>query len=102
MTIDDAKNKLLDADDLEITCVISQGKRQGELYKKRVRYGAPSGFERNTTAKTITKEGTFRGGRKLSIHDEDFTIPMTDVEINKYFSPKLSHIIEIEGVKIYR
>ena len=103
MDIREAKNKLLDADEIEITCVISQGKRQGELYKRTVRYGAPNGHERNLAPKVKNTEGvTFRGNRKIGLHVENATVPLTDVSDNSYLSPKWSHIIEIGGVKIYR
>lgn len=102
MSIEEAKNKLLDAASIEITCVISQGKRQGELYKRVVRYGAPNGHERDLRTKTKTPDGTFRANRKIGLHTENATVPLTDVSNNSYLSPKWSHIIEIGGQRIYR
>jgi hypothetical protein len=82
--------------------VRSTGKKKGEVKTILARYGAPDGVDRSDVKITRNTEGVaFRGTRKIALHIDNFTIPLTDLKENRYNSPKISHIISFNKQKVY-
>lgn len=86
ITIDHAIEIIkLSGESFKLTFVRSSGKKKGSIKVSQFRYGAP--IPQIKASKQISKS---KGSHKLS-----GTIPLTEVETNKYSSPLISHIIGI-------
>jgi len=74
--------------------VRSTGKRRGTIATvAKARYGAPRHYaERSTPVQPASSDSGKRSYTKW-LHTEHGTLPMTDVERNRYFTPLISHII---------
>jgi hypothetical protein len=78
----------------------ASGKQRGTLkFVAKARYGAP---ERERLAHDIrrTDEGAYRGERKVSLHVDAGTIPITDLERNDYNTPIVRLIEEFNGMVV--
>ena len=76
------------------------GKQKGTLkFIAKARYGGP---ERERVAHDIrrTPEGAFRGERKVSLHVDVGTLPITDIERNEYNTPVIRLIEEYNGMVV--
>lgn len=85
----------------QITFVRRSGKNKGKAKSIQARYGAPTGHIRKTE-KVVknTEGGAYRGHRKIALHTDNFTIPITDLSNNEYNTPRISHIIGFENLKV--
>lgn len=76
--------------------VRATGERKGSIkFVAKARYGAP---ERERLAHDVRKVRTEDGGmerneRKVSLHVDNGTLPLTDIEANKYFTPVIRLIV---------
>jgi hypothetical protein len=77
--------------------VRATGERKGSVkFVAKARYGGP---ERERLAHDIRKVKPTEGyaqqdnGRKVSLHIDAGTLPLTDIETNKYFTPIIRLII---------
>ena len=72
--------------------VRATGENKGSIKTvMKARYGGP---ERERLATDMRKKRTEDGeGRKVSLHVDNGTLPLTDVERNKYFTPVIRLII---------
>lgn len=115
MSFEEALNTILSGVEIELTVRYAQGKKQGDSYTKRCRYGAPDGYDRSAknlriktqTATTVRKDSCGEGGheakqRRIGRHVDEGTLPMTDVSDNKYFSPNIYHITHVNGSEIWK
>ena len=107
MSLQEALNIIINGGEVSLIAHRSQGKNQGEKYEKlRCRYGAPDGYERNFRAKPAQNGQNTEGvkpeerQRKIALHIENGTIPMTDCVTNEYFSPNIYHIVRLNGKRI--
>jgi hypothetical protein len=107
MSIQEALNIIINGGEVTLIAHRSQGKQQGEGYEKRCRYGAPDGYERNFRAEPFQNDVYTEGSpkpeerqRKIALHVENGTIPMTDLETNQYFSPNIYHIVKLNGKRV--
>jgi hypothetical protein len=100
MSIEEALNLIMTGEPVVLVAVRAQGKRQGELYSKKARYGPPDQYERKVRPIASLTDETPK--QKIGLHIDNGTIPMTDVVTNEYFSPNVYHIIEINDRKVYK
>lgn len=104
MSLEEALNIITKGDVVTLTCVYSQGKRQGQIYNKVCRYGATDGHERfQRVPGAITTEG----GRQIGSFVESGTLPMAAKNeltgrFTEFFSPQLYHIMMVDGKKIFK
>lgn len=76
-----------------IRFVRSSKKRKGTLASiAKARYGGPKRYT-DSGEKTKNKFNRTSAGTPNWLHTEKGTLPLTDTERNKYFTPLISHII---------
>jgi len=79
-----------------IQFVRSSGPKKGTIATvSKARYGNPKGFDRANKNK-----GIYQPRQKQVLHKEKGTIPLTDTERNRYFTPLISHIIGYNQYKV--
>jgi hypothetical protein len=84
-----------------IDFVRSTGQGKGTIAKvAKARYGAPIGNRRAQQRINGSKEAAQSGISEKRAHVENGTVPMTDTEHNRYFTPLISHIIGYNGLKV--
>ena len=90
-----------------LSFVRSSGKKRGSIKIAEYRYGAPDGHVRKEKAvRTVQGDsygergGAYRGTRKIQLHIENHTIPLTNVATNGYESPRISRIIKFNKLKV--
>lgn len=102
MNINEALNILQSSEVVKLTCVRKQGSGQGQIYQKWCRFGAPDGHEK----KPMSEKKTGAAPKTARQHVENGTLPMTEVgengELDRYFSPNIYHVIQLNNQNIYR
>jgi hypothetical protein len=103
MSWEEAANKITSGDEIVLTCVYSTGKKQGQLYTKKCRYGGDGVAERNTNPQPTIHNNE----RKIGKFTESGTIPMYEKHeltgrFTEFFSPQIWHIIAVNNVKIFK
>jgi hypothetical protein len=80
--------------------VRSSGQRKGTIATvAKCRYGAPRRQRDNDAQPGPSSANSNRSGRKW-LHTEAGTIPCTDTERNRYFTPLISHIIQYNDYQV--
>ena len=83
-----------------LSFVRSSGKKRGSIKTAEYRYGAPDGHVRKEKAERGEGGGAYRGTRKIQLHIDNHTIPLTNVGTNGYESPRISRIIKFNKLKV--
>lgn len=84
-----------------IDFVRSTGKNKGSIAKvAKARYGAPRGNRSASQRIRNSTAASHSGISEKRAHVENGTVPMTDTEHNRYFTPLISHIIGYNGLKV--
>lgn len=87
-------------DTFTLRFVRSSGKKKGTLaIVAKARYGAPRGYRDEDAVSSGASGGSRRSYTKW-LHTDHGTIPMTDTERNRYFTPLISHIIGFNTYKV--
>lgn len=88
-------------DGFSLKFVRSSGALIGEIaYKARVRKGAPDHYAASPGRGRGRPSKLDRPDRKRALHKDFYTLPLVDIDTDNFFTPVISHLLELDGVAI--